>query len=459
MDLFRKKAISAAVDEEARLAQCLSAFDLLFLGVGAIIGAGIFVLTGIVAATQAGPGIVISYVFAGFACTFAALSYAELAATVGGCGSAYGYAYAGFGEFIAWIVGWDLLLEYAISVSAVSVGWSGYFNDCLLALKVHVPLLLHKGPIEGGLFNVSAFSIIIILTALLIFGVKASSRVNNLMVLVKLLVIALFIAIASTEVKTEYWTPFLPFGWKGVVEGASLIFFAYIGFDAVSTAAEEALDPQRDVPIGIIGSLLLCTFLYIIVAALLTGIAPYSSLNTSSPVSHVLLTLGYKLAAALVAVGAVAGLTTVMLVLFYGLSRIFLAMARDGLLPRYFAKTHPERKTPVRIILCCGTLMATLSALVPIGDLAELVNIGTLFAFVIVCFGVIILRYKQPGLVRPFKTPLMPLIPLLGIVSCSYLMINLPWVTILRFIVWMLIGLVFYWFYGRFNSNLNINRS
>lgn len=459
MDLLRKKAINVTVDSNKRLVQCLSAFDLVFLGVGAIIGAGIFVLTGIVAATQAGPAIVLSYVIAGFACAFAALSYAELASAVGGCGSAYGYAYAGFGECIAWIVGWDLLLEYSISVSAVSVGWSGYFNDFLLAFNMQIPAALLTGPADGGLFNLSAFLIIIFLAGLLIYGVKFSSRFNNTMVLVKLVVIFLFIAIATTELKTQNWIPFMPFGWRGVVDGASLIFFAYIGFDAVSTAAEEAINPQRDLPIGIIGSLIICTVLYIIVSGLLTGVAPYSSLNVSSPISKVLLTLGHKTAAAFVGVGAIAGLTTVMLVLFYGLTRIFLAMSYDGLLPHFFAVINKRTKTPVRIIAICGLLMGLLSALVPIHELAELVNIGTLFAFIIVCAGVIILRYTHKDLRRPFKTPLMPIIPILGILSCSYLIINLPWITIIRFFLWMVIGLVIYWMYSRFYSVLNLKET
>jgi APA family basic amino acid/polyamine antiporter len=459
MDWLRKKAINNGDKTDSNLAQCLTAFDLVLLGVGAIIGAGIFVLTGIVAAADAGPAIIISYVIAGFACAFAALSYAELASSIGGCGSAYGYAYAGFGELVAWIVGWDLLLEYSISVSAVSVGWSSYFNDFLLALKIHLPSNLHQGFADGGYFNLSAFSIIIFLGLLLICGVKSSSRANNVMVLVKLAVILLFIAIASTEVKTQYWSPFMPFGWEGVIKGASLIFFAYIGFDAVSTAAEEAVNPQRDVPIGIIGSLVLCTVLYIIVAGLLTGITPYQTLNVSSPISRVMLNLGHKFVAAMVGVGAIAGLTTVMLVLYYGLSRIFLAMARDGLLPRYFAVTNSSTKSPVRIIVVCGVVMAFLSAFIPMHELAELVNIGTLFAFIIVCIGVIILRYTHPNLPRPFKTPLMPWIPALGALTCAYLIFHLPGVTMLRFVIWMAIGMVIYFFYGRFSSQLNIKEN
>jgi len=456
MDLFRKKDLIQATDDESHLAKCLTAFDLTLLGVGAIIGAGIFILTGIVAATQAGPAIIFSYVVAGLACAFAALSYAELAASIGGCGSAYGYAYAGFGELLAWIVGWDLLLEYSISVSAVSVGWSSYAHDFLSALNVNIPNSLLHGPMDGGTLNLLSFSIISLLTALLIIGVKSSTRINNIMVITKLVVVIIFIVIAATEVRTENWSNFMPFGWTGVMKGASLIFFAYVGFDAVSTAAEEAINPQRDLPRGIIGSLVICTVLYIIVSGLLTLIAYYPTLNVASPISHSLLMLGHKTAAGLIGVGAIAGLTTVMLVLFYGLTRVFLAMSRDGLLPKVFAKTNDHTHTPVRIILLCGILMASLSAMVPISDLAELVNIGTLFAFIIVCSGVLYLRHSQPDMDRPFKTPGMPYVPILGIVSCFYLIMNLPLNTMLRFVVWMTIGIVVYFAYSRKRSVLEL---
>lgn len=456
MDLFRKKAIREMADTEYHLTKCLSALDLTLLGVGAIIGAGIFVLTGIAAATQAGPGIVFSYLLAGLACAFSALSYAELASSIGGCGSAYGYAYAGFGELLAWIVGWDLLLEYAISVSAVSVGWSGYANDLLLALHIHLPYSLLHGPTAGGAVNILSFAIISLLTMLLILGVRSSARVNNAMVLIKLFVIMVFIFVASANVDSTNWEPFLPFGWSGVVQGSALIFFAYVGFDAVSTAAEEAINPQKDLPVGIIGSLILCTVLYIVVSALLTGIVHYTSLNQASPISHSMLILGHKFVAGLIGVGAIAGLTTVMLVMFYGLSRVFYAMSRDGLLPKGFSKLHPHRRTPVRIILLCGFLMASIGALVPINELAELVNVGTLFAFIIVCGGVLILRRTQPDLPRPFKTPYMPYVPILGIISCSYLIYNLPCVTLLRFVIWMVIGIVIYFSFSRTNSSLEV---
>ncbi|KTD69503.1 amino acid permease [Legionella steelei] len=457
MDLFRKKEINASLADESHLTKCLTAFDLTLLGVGAIIGAGIFILTGVVAAKDAGPGIIFSYVLAGFACIFSALSYAELAASIGGCGSAYGYAYAGFGELIAWIVGWDLLLEYAISVSAVSVGWSGYANDFLMAIKINLPKTLLSGPENGGFFNLLACLIIAILTALLIWGVKSSTRVNNIMVMIKLFVVLLFIGIALGEVKPSNWSPFLPFGWHGVIQGASLIFFAYIGFDAVSTAAEEAINPQRDLPIGIIGSLFICTILYIVVSGLLTGIAHYSTLNVASPISHALLVLGYKSAASLISLGAIAGLTTVMLVLFYGLTRVMLAMTRDGLLPKIFSKTNPYTHTPIRIIVLCGILMASLAAFVPMDVLAELVNVGTLFAFFIVCAGVLYLHYKRPEMHRPFKTPGKPLVPILGMATCLYLIINLPSITLMRFLIWMGVGLVIYFSFSYTRSALQKN--
>lgn len=456
MDLTRKKTIAHYQQSCGSLRQCLSVLDLTFLGIGAIIGAGIFVLTGIVAATEAGPAIVLSYVIAGFACAFSALSYAELAASIGGCGSAYGYAYAGFGELIAWIVGWDLLLEYAVGVSAVSVGWSSYLNDILLTLNIHLPHALLSGPYAGGVLNCLAIFIIGLLSWLLSSGMKVSANFNNLMVIIKLFVILLFIVIASREVNPKNWFPFSPFGWNGMMHGAAYIFFAYIGFDAVSTASEEATNPQHDVPRGIIASLIICTTLYILVSGLLTGIEHYTQLNVDSPISHSLLMLGYSFAAGVIGVGALAGLTTVMLVLFYGLSRIFFAMARDGLLPAGFAVTHKTKKTPTRIILLCGFLMATVGGLVPLSGLAELVNIGTLVAFIIVCAGVIILRYTQPDLVRPFKTPWMPMVPLLGIMSCSYLIFYLSWVTIFRFVIWMAIGLILYFIYGYHNSQLNV---
>ena len=324
MDIFRKKALLPSGDTSESLLRCLGAFDLTLLGIGAIVGAGIFVITGVVAATQTGPAIVLSYVLAGLACLFSALSYAELATSIGGCGSAYGYAYVGFGEILAWMIGWDLLLEYSISIAAVAVGWSSYLNDLMSSLNVIIPAILLHGPGSGGGINLFALIIIMILSCLLALGVKSSTRFNNIIVGVKLAVILLFILIASTHVQTSHWSPFMPFGWIGVAKGASMIFFAYIGFDAVSTTAEEVINPQRNLPIGIIGSLFIATLLYIVVSGLLTGIVSYKGLNVASPISQALIIIGYKTAAGIVGVGAIAGLTTVILVLSYGLSRIFL---------------------------------------------------------------------------------------------------------------------------------------
>jgi len=453
--LLRTKAINAdhhLIDTGLR--RVLGPLDLTLLGVGAIIGAGIFVLTGVAAATYAGPAIVLSYVVAGFACAFAALAYAELAAAIGGCGSAYGYSYAGLGELVAWIIGWDLILEYSVAVSAVAIGWSAYANNALQAAGLALPPSLLKGPLEGGLINLPAAAIVLILGLLLTFGVRQSARFNATMVLIKLLAIGVFIAIAVSHVNPANWSPFMPFGWSGVMGGAALIFFAYVGFDAVSTAAEEARHPQRDLPIGILVSLAVCTLIYILVAGLLTGVVPYATLNVGSPVADVVLRLGYPWGAGLVAAGAIAGLTTVMLVLYYGLTRVFLAIARDGLLPPVFARVNPRTGTPIRVIAVSGLLMAAVAGFTPIGEVAELVNIGTLAAFFLVSVGVLVLRYTHPDLPRPFRTPFSPLIPLLGAASCLYLMASLPLVTWLRFGLWLLLGLVIYFTYSRRHSAL-----
>ena len=455
MSLFRKKPINADAYCDTGLKRCLSAMDLTLLGIGAIIGAGIFVLTGIAAAKSAGPAIVLSYVVSGFACAFAALAYAELAASVGGCGSAYGYAYAGLGEFIAWMIGWDLILEYGVATAAVAIGWAGYVNNALTAMGMPMPAALLKSPVEGGLVNLPAFLIILTLAGLLAVGIRQSARFNAVMVLVKLLAITTFVAVAAFNVQPENWTPFMPFGWEGVMGGAALIFFAYIGFDAVSTAAEEAVNPQRDLPIGILASLAVCTVIYVVVAGLLTGIVPYHTLNVASPVADSLLRIGYPWAAAFIAAGAIAGLTTVMLVLYYGLTRVFLAMSRDGLLPPVFSAVNKNTQTPIRIILASGVLIACIAGFTPIGDVAELVNIGTLAAFVLVCAGVMHLRYTRPDLKRPFRTPFGAVTPLLGIIFCVYLMLSLPPITWVRFGVWLALGLVIYFVYSRRHSTLN----
>lgn len=457
MNLLRKKNIrnvDPSLNEvrEGGLARCLTGLDLTLLGIGAIIGAGIFVLTGVVAATKAGPAIVLSYIIAGLACLFSALSYAELATAIGGCGSAYAYAYVGFGEIIAWMVGWDLLLEYSITIATVAVGWSSYMKSLLQSLSVNSMNIIRIG--STITVDILALMIISVASVLLIWGVRSSARFNNIIVGIKLLVILIFVVVASSHVDPNNWHPFMPFGWLGVAKGASLIFFAYIGFDAVSTTAEEVINPQRNLPIGIVGSLLVSTLLYIVISALLTGIVSYRDLNVASPISSALIAIGYQGMAGVISVGALAGLTTVILVLFYGLSRIFYAIARDGLLPKYFAVLHEKTKTPMRIIILCGVWMGLISALFPIDLLAELVNIGTLVAFTLVCLGVLILRRTQPDMHRPFKTPGMPYVPILGMVCCLYLIANLPWLTLFRFVVWFAIGMGLYFSFGRKHSLL-----
>jgi APA family basic amino acid/polyamine antiporter len=463
LQIFRTKQVVSHDDLDHVLKRCLSAWDLAFLGVGAIIGTGIFVLTGIAAATQAGPAIILSFIIAGFACAFAALSYAELSSSVGGCGSAYGYSYAAFGELIAFIIGWDLLLEYGISVAAVANGWSGYFNNALTAIGMPLPDLLTKSPKMGGVVNLPASAIILLLMGLLIAGVKHSAKANNAMVAVKLITISIFIGIAVFNIHPDNWHPFMPFGWfqtlpggktTGVLAGASLVFFSYVGFDAVSTAAEEAQNPQRDLPFGIVTSLSFCTVIYIIVSGLLTGVVNYTDLNVSSPVAHALTLLGYNWASALIATGVIAGLTTVMLVLYYGLTRIIFAMSRDGLLSPFFSKVDTKTRTPVRVILLCGIIMALIAGFIPLGDLAELVNIGTLAAFVLVCLGVIVLRITKPDMKRPFRSPFSPLFPVLGMLSCGALMAFLPSITWLRFVLWLVIGLIVYFSYSMNHSKL-----
>jgi APA family basic amino acid/polyamine antiporter len=463
MQIFRTKTTAADDFCAIKMKRCLNAFDLTLLGIGCIIGTGIFVLTGIAAATLAGPGVVLSFVVAGIACGFAALCYAELAASLGGCGSAYGYSYVMLGELLAWIVGWMLILEYGIATAAVANGWSGYFNNALTAIGLPLPHVLTHAPVQGGIINLPAAAIVLILAVLLASGAKQSSRFNNVFVFIKLLTITVFIGVAIFHVNPALWDPFLPFGWSGtgtdgkptgVLAGAAIVFFAYIGFDAVSTAAEEARNPQRDVPIGIMASLIICTVIYIVVSGLLTGIVSYKELNVSSPVAHALHLIGIDWASALVATGVITGLTTVMLVLYFGLTRIIFAMSRDGLLPPFFGELNTNTQTPVRVIILCGLLIAGVAGFVPLGDLAELVNIGTLGAFVMVCVCVIVLRLTQPDLKRPFKMPFKLLLPILGILSCGLLMAHLPLITWQRFGTWLVIGLGIYFAYSMHNSRL-----
>ena len=469
-NLFRKKHVDNNGDYG--LKRVLSAFDLTLLGIGAIIGTGIFVLTGVAAATTSGPAVMLSFVVAGVACAFAALAYSELSSSVGGCGSAYGYSYAAFGELIAWIIGWDLILEYGVAVAAVANGWSGYFNNALTAIGIGLPAALTKGPFavdsvtklaDPGMVNLPAMAIILILTGLLIVGVKESARLNAGMVFIKLLTIAVFVGVAVFHTNPANWDPFMPFGWFshdelgkpiGILAGASVVFFAYVGFDAVSTAVEEAKNPQRDIPIGILSSLIFCTVIYIVVSGLLTLIVPYTELNVSSPVAFGLQKVGVNWASALVATGVITGLTTVMLVLFYGLTRILVAMSRDGLLPGLFSNVNAKTHTPVKNTVICGVIMAVMAGFIPLGALAELVNIGTLAAFILVCAGVIVLRKTNPDMPRPFKVPGGITIPLLGVLSCGALIAFLPTHTHERFLLWLAAGMVIYFAYGIRHSKL-----
>lgn len=452
MDDFQQKYTFDGEEENApsehHFPRVLTGFDLLLLGIGAIVGGGIFVLTGIAAATKAGPAVILSYVIAAMSCGFAALSYAELAACLGGCGSAYGYAKAGFGTTVAWIIGWALLLEYGIGTAAVAVGWSGYVDTLMQSLNIHFPAMLLKSPTEGGLFNLLSFFIVTFIALVLITGIKTGAKFNKVIVFIKLAVILLFIIIATPHVHLAYWENFAPFGWHGIMSGAAFIFFTYIGFDAVSTAAEETINPQRNLPIGIIGSLIVCTILYIAVSGLLTLITPYTQLNVSSPMTVALLNIGSHLGANIVAVGTIAGLTTVVLAFYYGLTRVMLAMSRDHLLPKKLATFHPITRTPIKLILLTWMIISFSSALVPLDALVSIVNIGTLTAFAIVCAGVLVLRYTKPNLPRSFKVPGAPWVPALGILSCLYLIYSLPVSTWLRFLAWLIIGLVVYFSYG-----------
>ena len=463
MSLFRTKPID--VNADTGLKRCLGAFDLIMLGIGCIIGTGIFVLTGIVAAQYAGPAIVLSFILSGTACGFAALSYAELAGAIGGAGSAYGYAYSGIGELIAWIIGWDLILEYALTTATVAIGWSGYFGKILELLGLHLPHELTNAPLDGGIANVPAMAIVLLLSVLLSIGVSESARFNTVIVFVKLATIAAFILVAAPHINAANWHPFIPpstidaaghshFGSGGIFTGASVIFFAYIGFDAVSTAAEETINPQRNLPIGIIASLLICTVLYIIVSGILTGVVHYDQIDMKAPIADALKQLGIGWAEALVSVGALAGLTTVMLVLYFGLTRVILAMSRDGLLPKPMAKVNPKTQTPVRLIQGSGVVLALVAGLSPIGKVAELVNLGTLAAFFLVCASVIVLRKSRPELKRPFRTPLVPLVPLLGMGFCAFLMAELPAITWIGFAIWSAVGMAIYFLYSHSHSQL-----
>ena len=459
--LFRRKFLHHILEdinsEKHRLRRVLNAFDLTILGIGAIIGVGIFVLTGVASARFAGPGIVLSFVISGFACAFAALCYAEFASLIPVAGSAYNYAYATLGEIIAWIIGWDLILEYVVSSIAVAIGWSGYFVNIMKAIGVSLPAWCSTTPgtAPGAIVNLPAIVIVLFLTAILVIGIKESARFTSLMVFVKLSALLVFILIGIFNINPSNWIPFLPFGFKGVMTGAAIVFFAYIGFDAISTAAEETKDPQRNMPKGIILSLGICTVFYIVASAILTGIIPYEKLNDPAPVALALNHIGFRWGSALVSAGAVAGITSVLLVMLMGQPRIFFSMSRDGLLWPWISKVHPRLRTPYVSQCITGAVVAGFAGFIDIGTAAELCNIGTLFAFTIVCAGIIALRIIHPKLHRPFRCPLVPLIPLLGIGFCVSLMFSLPRITWIRFGAWLLVGLFIYFLYGIKHSRLS----
>ncbi len=501
--LFRTKAIET-IQAEAQhgggLKRALGVVDLLGIGIGAIIGAGIFVLTGQAAAQYAGPGIVISFVVAAIVSALAGLCYAEFASMIPVAGSAYTYSYATLGEIFAWFIGWDLIIEYAIGASAVAVGWSSYVVSFLHQVGLNVPpefsaptgtqfvflsneligqmgILASEGwyqlgfyierlqqvgisadtlPHTTAIFNLPASLVVLFVTIILVKGIRESAIFNTAIVIVKLAVILAVIVVGIRFIQTDNWVPFIPpntgkygqFGWSGVIRGAGVVFFAYVGFDAVSTAAQEAKDPQKHMPIGILGSLALCAVLYILFALVLTGMVNYSRLNVANPVALAVDATGIRWLAVFVKLGAIAGLTSVILVLLMGQARIFFSMAHDGLLPAFFSKAHPRFGTPANTSMVTGLAVGILASLLSVDILAELVSIGTLAAFIMVCAGVLVLRYKHPDMPRPFRTPWVPFVPVLGLVSCLFLALSLPWEAWLRLVSWLALGFSIYCFYG-----------
>ena len=442
--------VTETTEEGHGLKKAVGATQLTAMGVGAIIGTGIFVVIG-EGAGVAGPAVILSFILAAVACAFSALSYAELASSIPVAGSAYTYTYATLGEIVAWIIGWDLILEYGVSVAAIAVGWGGNLNAFLdSAFGVALPDAIAKSPEDGGIFNLPAVVIVMAITLLLCIGIRESARVNFVMVGVKLAVLVFFIVIALANFKSGNLTPFAPAGYDGIVSAAAVIFFAFIGFDAISTGSEEARDPKRDLPLAIIGSLLICTVFYVLTALGAVGIATPEQLSGSDAPLAAALDEGAGIgwAAAVLAFGAVVAITSVILVILYGQSRIFFAMCRDGLMPKRLAKVHPRFGTPARLTLILGVAISFLAALIPLSEIVKLVNIGTLFAFVLVNIGVIVLRRTRPDLPRSYKVPFSPWFPLLGIAFAFYLMIDLPPETWIRFVVWLAIGVAIYAVYG-----------
>jgi APA family basic amino acid/polyamine antiporter len=488
--LFQRKPIAELVaesDSPHGLRRALGPGDLIMLSIGAVIGAGIFSSIGTAAAGEvlpsgevvrygAGPALVLSFVLLGVVCGLAALCYAELASMIPQAGSAYAYSYATLGEFVAWIIGWDLILEYAVGNVAVAIAWSGYFNSLLTGFGIDLPgwlthgyrtallssdpavhALLETAPRIAGIpiiLNVPAFLIVMFVTALLATGVKESIRANNIMVVIKLLVLGLFVAVGAAHIDTENYVPFAPNGWRGIHQGAAIVFFAYIGFDAISTAAEETKNPQRNMPIGILGGLAICTLIYVVVGAVATGIVPYEQLRAADPLARALQIAGLETASWIIAAGAVVSLTAVLLVFQYGQPRIFMAMARDGLLPPWAARIHPKYRTPLASTIFTGVVVALGSLFADENEIYDLTNIGTLAAFAIVCIGVLVLRIKEPERPRPFRVPFVWFVTLAGAAACLYVMSGLPLHAWERFGIWLVIGIALYFSYGYRRSKL-----
>lgn len=458
--MFRTKSIESLLKQSGgkkALKKVLGAKELMLLGIGAIIGTGIFVLTGVAAANYAGPALVLSFIVSGITCCCAALCYAELASMIPIAGSAYTFGYVGLGEVWAWLIGWDLVLEYVVATAAVAVGWSGYVCMLLSNFGINVPAALQNPPgVLGGVMNLPAILILVTVCLVGIKGVKESSTLNNILVIIKLAVVILFIVLAIPNVKPANWHPFFPYGFQGVFKGAAIVFFAYIGFDAVSTAAEECKNPGRDLPIGIIGSLLVCTALYILVSGLLTGIVPYYEYkNTAAPVAYALNFIGITWGSAAVSIGALCGITSVLLVMSFASSRLLFSLARDGLLPRFFSDVHPTWGTPVKSTLLVMIITCVLAGFVNISRLAEMTNIGTMAAFIVVSSSVMVLRKRIPDYPRPFKVPSHTIVCWIAILFTLYLMYSLPNFTKILFVCWIVVGFIIYLIYGKSHSVMN----